>query len=580
MPDLGRALVDANLLTPAQLKEALAVQEGSLTATLVQKGFVKEAVLVGTVASLFGVGKANASDLQPSEEVQKLVPAEIVTRTQCLPLRKEGRALVVATADPSDEGAVSAIAQASGLSVKMLVAAPTALAGAIARAYGEAPKGGGGGGKLQIPGPSVAELDEVMRNAVQEIHGDDADAGTEDLRGLTKLAIQNLDPPIVRLVNGILLKALKIGASDIHVETLEEEMRVRLRVDGILLDVLRIPGELKNTVASRIKILAGMDIAERRVPQDGGIKVALGERDSMDFRCSSLPNIYGEKIVMRVLGTSELRGSVDELGFEGQAMEWVREAIANPYGMIIVTGPTGSGKTTTLYTILNQLNEDDVNIVTAEDPVEYRLAGITQVNVRPVAGLTFDAALRSFLRQDPDIILVGEMRDYETAAIAVKAALTGHLVLSTVHTNDAPSTVVRLVDMGVEPYLVASAVKLVIAQRLVRRICEACKQPVDLSELERTDLDEATLSSVEALFRGAGCETCNGTGYKGRVPVHEVLAVKSKEMKRAITEGGTEVQVAQIAKREGMVSLAESAIAKVNAGTTTIEEAVSIIAAE
>jgi type IV pilus assembly protein PilB len=384
----------------------------------------------------------------------------------------------------------------------------------------------------------------------------------------------------VRLVNGILLKALKMGASDLHIETMEEELRIRYRIDGKLMDVMRIPGELKNVVASRLKIMANMDIAERRVPQDGGIKVALAERDTMDFRSSSLPNIYGEKLVLRVLGNNELRGSIDELGFEGLALEWVREAVANPYGMILVTGPTGSGKTTTLYTILNQLNNIDVNIVTAEDPVEYRLKGITQVSMRPSAGLTFDAAMKSFLRQDPDIILVGEMRDYETSAIAVKAALTGHLVLSTVHTNDAPSTVVRLVDMGIEPYLVASAVKLVISQRLLRRICSHCKVDVDLAELEKTDLDQTTLSMVENLYKGEGCENCNNTGYKGRVPVHEVLTVKTKEMKRAITEGGTEVQVAQIAKREGMVTLAECAIEKVNTGITTIDEAISVIAAE
>jgi type IV pilus assembly protein PilB len=284
--------------------------------------------------------------------------------------------------------------------------------------------------------------------------------------------------------------------------------------------------------------------------------------------------------VLRVLGTSDLRDSVDDLGFEGRNLELVREAIENPYGMILVTGPTGSGKTTTLYTILNQLNEPNVNVLTAEDPVEYRLDGITQVNVRPTAGLTFDAALRSFLRQDPDIILVGEMRDYETAAIATKAALTGHLVLSTLHTNDAPSTVVRMVDMGIEPYLVASAVKLVVAQRLVRRICTNCKTDVDLGELERSDLDQTTLASVEYLARGAGCDTCNNIGYKGRIPVFEVLSVKTPEMKRAITEGGTEVQVGQIAKREGMHTLTDYAIELVNKGLSSLEEAASIIVAE
>ncbi len=546
---------------------------GSLPRVLVEKGLVPEPKLVSAVAQAFGLGSVSEADLHPAPDVAELVPREVAERTGCLPLRREGNAVVVATADPSDERAVTEISRAARAPVKLVVAPPSALARVL---QGDRVGSGSSG---EIPGPPIAELDEVMKNSIQEISGEEVD-DYEDLRGLARLEINRLDPPIVRLVNGILLKALKMGASDLHIETLEEEMRVRYRIDGKLVDVLRIPGDLKNSVASRLKIMASMDIAERRIPQDGGIKVALSDRETIDFRASSLPNIYGEKMVLRVLGNSELRPSVDHLGFEGLALEWVKEAIANPYGMIVVTGPTGSGKTTTLYTILNQLNDEKVNIVTAEDPVEYRLDGITQVNVRPTAGLTFDAALRSFLRQDPDIILVGEMRDYETAAIAVKAALTGHLVLSTVHTNDAPSTVVRLVDMGIEPYLVASAVKIVIAQRLLRKICEQCKVEVDLSELERTDLDQATLASVEALYRGEGCDNCNGTGYRGRVPVHEVMAVKTREMRRAITEGGTEVQVAQIAKREGMQTLAECAIQKVNAGITTIEEAAGVIAAE
>ena len=417
-----------------------------------------------------------------------------------------------------------------------------------------------------------------MRAAVQEIATDEDE--DDDHNGAHRLEMKELDSPVVRVVNGILMKTMKMDASDVHVETMETELRVRIRIDGCLIDILRLPNEMKSAVISRIKIMASMDIAEKRVPQDGGIKVVLPDNETVDFRVSSLPNIYGEKIVMRVLGTSELRPNVDALGFEGRAIEQVREAVANPYGMILVTGPTGSGKTTTLYTILNQLNEDDVNIVTAEDPVEYRLPGITQVPVRPSTGLTFDKVLKSFLRQDPDIILVGEIRDFETAAIAVKAALTGHLVLSTLHTNDAPSTVVRMVDMGIEPYLVASAVKLVVAQRLVRRVCQSCKIDVDLAEAERSDLDQTTLASVEYLSKGAGCDDCNGIGCKGRVPVFEVMSVKTKEMKRAITEGGTEVQVAQIAKREGMMSLTETAIDLVNRGITTLDEAMSVIMAE
>ncbi|MFQ5985457.1 MAG: GspE/PulE family protein [Alphaproteobacteria bacterium] len=574
-PDLGQVLVQAKLLTAQQLQEARSAAGSSLAATLVEKGFVKEEALVSAAANTFFLPEASAADLEPAADVAGLVPQDLVKRSLCLPLRKEGDLLMMATADPTDESAVSAIARASGLSIKLLLAGPTAIAEATQRAYGGT--GRTGAAKMEIPGPPVAELDEKLQHAAQELQADASeDAGDQ----LKKLELNDLDPPIVRFVNGLLLKALKMRASDIHIEALEKDIRTRFRIDGKLIDVLHLPKELKSNLISRIKIMGGMDIAERRAPQDGSIKMALTEQDSIDFRVSSLPNIYGEKIVLRVLGNAELRDSVDALGFEGQALEWVRESIANPFGMILVTGPTGTGKTTTLYTILSQLNDDVTNIVTAEDPVEYRLPGITQVNVKPLAGLTFDAALRSFLRQDPDIILVGEMRDYETAAIAVKAALTGHLVLSTIHTNDAPSTVVRLVDMGIEPYLVASAVKLVISQRLLRRICDSCKKDVDMEALEHSDLDEATRSSVEALYRGDGCGQCNGTGFQGRVPVYEVMPVKSKEMRRAITEGGTEVQVAQIAKREGVMSLAECAIDRVNQGDTTIEEASSVIAVE
>ena len=425
--------------------------------------------------------------------------------------------------------------------------------------------------------PSPRELDQALKHAVQEAQPDDVDDAIENL---TKLEVRDLDPPVVRVINGLLIKALQMGASDLHIEPLENALRVRFRVDGCLEEIIRLPNEMKSSVSSCLKIMSSMDIAEKRVPQDGGIKLALDGGESIDFRVSSLPNLYGEKLVLRVLGTSDLRESVDDLGFDGRNLEQVREAVANPYGMILVTGPTGSGKTTTLYTILNQLNLPGVNIVTAEDPVEYRLDGITQVNVRPTSGLTFDAALRSFLRQDPDIILVGEMRDYETAAIATKAALTGHLVLSTLHTNDAPSTVVRLVDMGIEPYLVASAVKLVVAQRLLRRVCAQCKQDVPLTELEKSDLDQTTLASIEYLAKGVGCDACNGIGYKGRVPVFEVLSVNSPDMKRAITEGGTEVQVGQIARREGMQSLGDCAIELVNQGVTSLDEAARIIMAD
>ena len=572
--DVGQALIDASVITAEQLQEARSLGKRTLPDALIEGRFVEEQEYVAAISRAFSLEEAALENLRPDDAAKALIPESMAKSTSVVPIRVDEKTIVVATADPGNRRVLDRIARTTGRRVNPLVTGPSALERAMVKVYGAT---AARAKKLNEVGPSLKELDQGMRRAVQEVAAETEDT---DQREQVKLQISELDPPMIRVVNGLLLKALKMGASDIHLEPLEDELRVRLRIDGCLVDVLRMPSDMKSAITSRIKIMSSMDIAEKRVPQDGGIKVALDDEQTIDFRVSSLPNIYGEKICARILGASELRPNVDSLGFEGRALEAVREAVANPYGMILVTGPTGSGKTTTLYTVLNQLNEDDVNIVTAEDPVEYRLPGITQVNVRPAQGLTFDKAMRSFLRQDPDIILVGEMRDYETSAIAVKAALTGHLVLSTLHTNDAPSTVVRMVDMGIEPYLVASAVKLVVAQRLVRMICRNCKTDVDIAEAERADLDQTTLASVEYLSRGEGCDECNGTGYRGRRPVFEVMSVKTKEMKRAITEGGTEVQVAQIAKREGMVSLTEGAIELVNSGITTLEEAMSIIMAE
>ncbi len=577
MPDVGQALLEAQVISEEDLQKA-AADGGKLPETLINKRIVDEADYVNVVARAFGLETAHFENLTPDPDAIALVPQSAFESTGCLPLRKDGAVLEIAMADPGDNRVIDRLARTSGLTVKVFVAGPKTLAREAGRIYGRQVKETPKAADPTEIGPPLKELEQKLKNAVQELGGDDED--TTDTLGAIKLEMNDLEPPVVRVVSGILLKALKMGASDIHIEPLEDELRVRYRIDGCLVDVLRLPNEMKSAIISRTKIMACMDIAEKRVPQDGGIKVGIDDINTIDFRVSYLPSIYGEKIVARVLGTSELRPSVEALGFEGRTLEIIRESLANPYGMVLVTGPTGSGKTTTLYTFLGVLNTDDVNIVTAEDPVEYRLKGITQVNVRPTAGLTFDKALKSFLRQDPDIILVGEMRDYETAAIAVKAALTGHLVFSTLHTNDAPSTVVRMVDMGIEPYLVASAVKLVVAQRLLRRICTHCKEDVDIAEAERSDLDQATLASVEYLSKGRGCDKCNGLGYKGRIPLFEVMPVKSKEMKRAITEGGTEVQVAQIAKREGMLTLAEVAIDYVNRGITTLDEAMSIIMSE
>ncbi len=586
MEKLGRLLVDQGLITEDVLSSALTEQQQTndlLGAILVRRGALSEQQLVDVVSKQFNLPVASLDGIEIDATLAQLVPAGAARRSRCIPLRKNGGSLEIAIANPEDTRAIDRIAQQTGLSVNAFVAGPEAVERAIARLYGDAsaPAGAAPAPAAKKASAQATErkaaqdaktLAEQMTRAVQE-QGSDAKEEHVEENEVAKLEVAPLDPPVVRLVNAMLLQAIAMRASDIHIEPMEEEIRVRYRVDGSMVEARKIPTSIRSALTSRIKILCSMNIAEKRVPQDGAMKFALNDKEQIDFRVNTLPSIYGEKVVMRILGRGQLKSTVDELGLKGRALEQIRDAVANPFGMVLVTGPTGSGKTTTLYTILQQLNAPDVNILTAEDPVEYRLNGITQVNVKPSVNFTFDVALRAFLRQDPDVILVGEMRDFETAAIAVKAALTGHLVLSTLHTNDTASTVVRLVDMGIEPYLVASAVKLVVAQRLVRKICPECREEIPVSEAEKTDADRSTLAAVERLFRGKGCEACNNTGFRGRQPVFEVMSVKSREMRRAITEGGTEVQVQQIGKREGLRTLADETLELVNQGVTTLEEA-------
>jgi len=435
-----------------------------------------------------------------------------------------------------------------------------------------APRNAAGKSELSAA-EAAAVIKDVIKHSAEEQQWEAAELPPP-------LEVAPQDPPMVQLVNAMLLEALQLRSSDIHIEPYPDKLRIRYRVDGSLIIAHELPPGTMAGLVSRLKVMASMDIAERRVPQDGRIKLALPGKGNIDFRVSVLPTIFGEKVVMRVLGTGQLKKAVADLGFNEASYQDVKESLRNSFGMILVTGPTGSGKTTTLYTMLSELSAPDVNIVTAEDPVEYNLPGITQVSVKPQIDFTFDVALRSFLRQDPDIILVGEMRDYETAAIAVKAALTGHLVLSTVHTNDAPATVVRMVDMGIEPYLVASAVKLVIAQRLIRRICAHCKEEVEISAEEQEHLHESTLAGIQKTCSGRGCDRCNKTGYMGRAPVYEVMPVRSKDLKRVITEGGTEVMVGQVARREGLITLKMEALRLVNEGVTSLQEALQIIVSE
>ncbi len=583
MAKLGEMLLSEGLITKEQIDRALAAQQkdgGFLGAILIHQKVLSEKQLVDVLVRQTGTPAVDLETIDFPAVLADLLPANMARKYQCVPVKENGNMLHVAMANPEDDRAIDAIAFKTGRTIKRLVAGPQSIEKAWGKLY---PKGAVEElSQSQMRGKSDAangkaelkELDKFISGAVDTVEVVDQ---KKDDAGPHNLDMGASDPPIIKLINGLLMKAVSMRASDIHVEPFEKELRVRLRVDGVLHKILELPPQFRHSVGSRIKIMAGLDIAERRIPQDGRVKVLLEKKTPIDFRVSVLPGVYGEKVVIRVLGQGSLKAGVHELPFNKHAMQDVQDSLRNPYGMILVTGPTGSGKSTTLYTMLTQLNQMDVNIVTAEDPVEYNLPGITQVNVRPGIGFTFDMALRSFLRQDPDIIMVGEMRDYETAAIAVKAALTGHLVLSTLHTNDSPSTIVRLVDMGIEPYLVASAVKVVIAQRLVRKICPDCRAETQLSDGDRTNLSESEVASISTLYAGKGCETCSAIGYLGRMPVFEVLTVKSKEIKRVITEGGTEIQVAHVARKEGMRTLKDEVLDMVNRGETTLEEAFSII---
>lgn len=423
----------------------------------------------------------------------------------------------------------------------------------------------------------VHDFDSVVKGSLDQIS---ATAPTKEER-VFSLNVEDETSAIGKLLNGVVIKAIRMGSSDIHFECHEKQFRVRFRIDGVLHTVMSLPLEVSGGIVSRLKVMADLDIAERRMPQDGRIRVESGKGQLTDFRMSTMPALYGEKVVLRILGNTSISNDLTRLGFEKEhALKYVQLALSNPSGMILLTGPTGSGKSTTLYTFISYLNQPEVNIVTAEDPIEYNLTGINQVQVKPSIGLTFEAVLRAFLRQDPDVILVGEIRDTETAMIAVKAALTGHLVLSTLHTNDAPSTVIRMVDMGVDPYLVAGAVRLVIAQRLIRRLCSKCRQPGTLSEEDKLRLSESEIDVLKQIYRPKGCADCNEIGYKGRVPVMEVMPVFSKDMKRSIADLASQGEIENLARKEGMRNLRASALALVNEGATSLNEAFRIITAD
>ena len=564
---LGELLVKENLITPQQLQESLQYQKqqgGKLGYNLVKLGFVKDEEITQLLSRQYGVPSINLARFEIDSSVIKLVPAETAQKYQIIPLSRAGANLTIAMVDPTNVFAMDDIKFMTGYNVEPVVASETAIMESIEKYYGSVHS-------LQIKEEmdKLVETDEFGEDVEVLEEGDEID--------LQELEKSSEEAPVVKLCNLILTDALRRGASDIHIEPYEREFRVRFRIDGVLYVVMNPPMKLRDAMISRIKIMAKLDISEKRLPQDGRIKIRMnnqGKLRELDYRVSTLPTLWGEKVVLRLLDKENLMLDMTKLGFEVESLKLFEEAIFKPWGMVLVTGPTGSGKTNTLYSAISQLNVPETNIMTAEDPVEFNLTGVNQVQMKESIGLNFAAALRSFLRQDPNIVLVGEIRDFETAEIAVKAALTGHLVLSTLHTNDAPSTVNRLMNMGIEPFLVATSVHLICAQRLVRRICKECKAPM---EVPAQALIDAGYTPEEAKNvqpqKGRGCGTCNNTGYKGRVGLYEVFQL-SDEIRQLVLEGASSIELKQRATEEGMISLRMSGLHKVRDGMTTMEEVV------
>jgi type IV pilus assembly protein PilB len=562
---LGELLTKASLITQDQLKEALRVQKetgGKLGETLIKLGFVSEEDITECLSQQFGVPSINLQHFEIDSGVIKLIPGDVARKYNILPVNKTGATITIAMADPTNVFAMDDIKFMTGYNVEPVVASELGIKAAIDTYYGTT---------------SSLELKKVMED-LQTAESADLEVLEEDEEmDVNALADSAEEAPVVKLCNLILTDAIKRGASDIHIEPYEKEYRVRFRIDGILYEIMNPPLKLKDAMTSRMKILAKLDISEKRLPQDGRIKLKIKLEDKnkeLDFRVSVLPTLFGEKIVMRLLDKDNLRLDMTKLGFEQESLTRFEEAIFKPWGMVLVTGPTGSGKTNTLYSALSKVNSPEVNIMTAEDPVEFNLPGINQVQMKEQIGLNFAATLRSFLRQDPNIILVGEIRDFETAEIAIKAALTGHLVLSTLHTNDAPSTVNRLMNMGIEPFLVATATQLIAAQRLVRRVCSQCKEVVDMAPQALLNIgykkEEVGTFSV---YKGRGCEKCNNTGYKGRVGLIEVMVIDD-DIRDIILSGGTAIDLKRKAIENGMITLRRSGLVKIKEGITTVEEVV------
>src|SRR6266446_3828358 len=591
---LGEILVRENLISPQHLREALDYQRehgGRLGFNLVKLGLVSDDMITAVLSRQYGIPSVNLDLFHIDESVLRLIPQEVAQKYSVLPLSRVGATLTLAMVDPTNVFAMDDIKFMTGLNVEPVVVAEASIQQAISKYYSstraielvsvsleqELPQGLAA---LNSNGGGITNADLVSLDSIDfQGHG----TGGEDVEvvedneeiDLTTLSRMSEDAPVVRLVNVLLVDALRRGASDIHVEPYEKELRIRFRIDGVLYDVMHPPLKMRDALISRIKIMAKLDISEKRLPQDGRIKIRVkvdSRSRELDFRVSTLPTLFGEKVVLRLLDKEKLMLDMTNLGFEPESLVKFQRNISKPYGMVLVTGPTGSGKTNTLYSALQSLNTVDTNIMTAEDPVEFNLPGINQVQMKEQIGLNFAAALRSFLRQDPNIVLVGEIRDFETAEIAIKAALTGHLVLSTLHTNDAPSTISRLMNMGIEPFLVATSVNLIQAQRLIRRICKDCKKehPTPMEALVEIGFTPEEAGKLKT-YKGKGCPTCNDTGYKGRIGLYEVMEI-TDEIRELILIGASSLELRKKSIEDGMITLRESGLQKIRNGVTTIEE--------
>jgi type IV pilus assembly protein PilB len=590
---LGEILVRENLISPQHLREALDYQRehgGRLGFNLVKLGLISDDMITAVLSRQYGIPSVNLDLFNIDPSVISLIPQEVAQKHSVLPLSRVGATLTLAMVDPTNVFAMDDVKFMTGLNVEPVVVAEGSVQQAIAKYYGssreielatvtteELPRStsknnGSNGG--------ITKDDLVSLDSIDFDHSQSEDVevveDNEEI-DLSTLSRMSEDAPVVRLTNVLLVDSLRRGASDIHVEPYEKELRIRFRIDGVLYDVMHPPLKLRDALISRIKIMSKLDISEKRLPQDGRIKIKVkvdSRSRELDFRVSTLPTLFGEKVVLRLLDKQNLMLDMTKLGFEAESLTKFKRNISKPYGMVLVTGPTGSGKTNTLYSALQSLNTVETNIMTAEDPVEFNLAGINQVQMKEQIGLNFAAALRSFLRQDPNIVLVGEIRDFETAEIAIKAALTGHLVLSTLHTNDAPSTISRLMNMGIEPFLVATSVNLIQAQRLIRRVCKDCRQehPMPAEALIEVGFTIEEAKTMKT-FKGKGCATCNNTGYKGRIGLYEVMEI-TDELRELILIGASALELRKKAVDDGMITLRESGLHKIRAGVTTLEEVV------